>query len=153
MKTFLYRMCQCTWGCIQTLIGGVMFLIYRKNRHYSYHGAIVTEWERQDSVSLGMFLFVAKDPSYARRYRNKKVRRKMTDRLLVHEYGHTVQSLMLGPLYPFVISIPSALWGYLPVCVKRRRRKKILYFSFFTERWADALGEWVTGHPAMRDIF
>ena len=51
-----------------------------------------------------------------------------------HEYGHTIQSLYLGPLYLFVIGIPSlihAIWW---------KPEKGSYYKFFTERSADRIG-------------
>lgn len=52
-----------------------------------------------------------------------------------HERGHHLQSMILGPLYLFVIGIPSLLWAawWNP---KRSRD----YYWFYTERWADRLG-------------
>ena len=52
-----------------------------------------------------------------------------------HEYGHTRQSLYLGPLYLFVIGIPSILWA-----ATYKLFKKDYYTSFYTEIWADKLG-------------
>lgn len=52
-----------------------------------------------------------------------------------HEYGHFVQSKILGPLYMFVIAIPSMVWN---ACFKSyRRRKNISYYEFYTEKWAN----------------
>lgn len=66
-----------------------------------------------------------------------------------HEYGHTIQSLILGPLYLIIIGIPSTLWGFLPCCNVKRKAKSISYFSFFTEKWANFFGEQVTGQRSM----
>ena len=52
-----------------------------------------------------------------------------------HEYGHTRQSLYLGPLYLLVIGIPSLLWAWW-----HRTHKRVSYYSFYTEKWADRLG-------------
>ena len=72
--------------------------------------------------------------------------------LFVHEYGHTVQSLILGPLYLIVIGMPSTLWGFLPNLHKKRKDEQISYFSFFTEGWANRLGEKVTGEKSMGNL-
>lgn len=55
----------------------------------------------------------------------------------LHEYGHTRQSKMFGPLYLFVIGIPSAIWA---VCWGAKKNNPQPYESFYTERWADELG-------------
>ena len=52
-----------------------------------------------------------------------------------HEWGHSRQSLMLGPLYLIVIGIPSALWGWWWT-----PRRGVSYYWFFTESWANRLG-------------
>ena len=52
-----------------------------------------------------------------------------------HEYGHTRQSLYLGPFYLFVVGIPSLLWAWY-----WNPSRGGSYYSFFTEKWADKLG-------------
>lgn len=149
MKTFLYRLCQCTWGLPQTLFGAVVFLICRKHKHYTYRGAVITEWNMPTSLSVGMFIFITARPGSCRRGGRRYGQREVYRRLLVHEYGHTIQSLMLGPLYLPLVALPSALWCNLPPCKKYRRRSGVSYYTFFTESWADRLGERVTEEPSM----
>lgn len=52
-----------------------------------------------------------------------------------HEYGHTRQSLYLGPLYLIIIGLPSLLWA-----VWWDKKRGIPYSAFFIEKWADKLG-------------
>lgn len=56
--------------------------------------------------------------------------------LIAHEYGHYIQSQILGPLYLLVIGLPSAIWGLL-----YRESWKKDYYWFYTERWANKLGK------------
>jgi len=123
MKRVLFVLWQCTWGILQTLCGLVVFLWHIGEKHYWYHNAICTEWNRNTGVSLGLFIFV---------WPNDK-------KCVMHEYGHSIQSLFLGPLYLLVIGIPSFVWcnfmgGY-------RRRHRLMYSEFYPERSADYLGE------------
>lgn len=134
MKAVFCIFWQCTWGFLQTLLGFAVFLAHLGKKHTWYHGAVVTEWDNKGSVSLGLFMFVSGA--------------EMSERLLIHEYGHAIQSLCLGPLYLPVIGLPSLLWSRLPACSKRRREKQISYYSFFTEKWADRWGERVVGKKA-----
>lgn len=150
--TILYRIIQCTWGLLQTLLGAVVFLTNRNAPHFSYHGAIVTRWNKPSSVSLGLFVFVTAEPYFYPKLSGQYTKDELNRRLLVHEYGHTVQSLILGPLYLIAMGIPSTLWGFLPACAKRRRDRQLSYFSFFTERWANRLGEAVTGERSMEQL-
>ena len=61
-----------------------------------------------------------------------------TSRLKSHERGHSRQSRMLGPFYLIVIGITSFIWA---TCFKGyRKRYKVSYYDFYTEKWADNLG-------------
>lgn len=152
MKKAIYILIQCTWGFLQTVLGLFVFLAHRKDRHYFHHGAVITEWEAPSSVSLGMFVFVTKKPYFYEKLKDEYTMDELSRRLLVHEYGHTVQSLILGPLYLIVMGIPSTLWGFLPSCAKKRKEENVSYFSFFTERWANSLGEWWLKEKSMEQL-
>lgn len=52
-----------------------------------------------------------------------------------HEYGHARQSLYLGPLYLLIIGIPSILWAAF-----YNGTAYGYYTGFYTESWADKLG-------------
>lgn len=99
-----------------------------------------------------MFVFVTEEPFFYEKLKNDHTKEELSRRLLVHEYGHTIQSLILGPLYLIVIGIPSTLWGFLPYCNKKREKEKLSYFSFYTESWANDLGEKVTGEKSMENL-
>ena len=145
IKYLPYIILQWTWGIIQTLAGLVMFLISMREKHVFYKGAIATFWKRPYGVSLGMFVFI---PPKARFYNADKYHfseDEIRGRLLVHEYGHTYQSLLSGPLYFVIVGIPSVIWGM----VKKPGQS---YFSFYAEKWANHLGEKFTGCKSMEMI-
>lgn len=150
MRKLLYIIIQCTWGILQTLLGFFVFLLNIKNRHFFYHGAIVTERNVPSSVSLGMFVFTTTDPMKDKRTENRIPDEELSQRLLVHEYGHTIQSLIFGPLYLIVMGIPSTLWGFLPY-FQHKRDNGVSYFSFFTERFANFLGEKITKEKSIEN--
>ena len=52
-----------------------------------------------------------------------------------HERGHSIQSMILGPLYLVVIGIPSLLWA-----AWWNPKRSMDYYWFYTEKWADKLG-------------
>ncbi len=58
-------------------------------------------------------------------------------RLVQHEYGHCLQSRMLGWLYLIVVGIPS---GTLNLLARRIPYFSRNYYNFFPEAWADKLG-------------
>lgn len=133
---FLVGIIQCTWGFPQSLIGFLLFVFNIRKEHYWYRNCLVTLWDSDDSCSLGLFVFLSR---YA--YDSDDVR--------WHEYGHCIQSLILGPLYLPVIGIPSLLWCNMPSLQKRRLRKNVSYYSFFPEKWANRLAE---HHVEKRDL-
>lgn len=64
-----------------------------------------------------------------------------------HEYGHTRQSLYLGPLYLILIGLPSITWNIIDRILTRTVKSwtysksyKIYYYYMPWERWADILG-------------
>lgn len=145
-KALFCILAHCTWGLLQTAVGAVIFLRYRTRKHFVYRGALVTEYPLFSSLSLGPFIFLTDRPP---RDRSGHIPDgEIPRRLLVHEYGHTVQSLLLGPLYLPLIGLPSALWNHLPPC-QRKWRGGVSYFSFFTEKTANCLGEAFTGEKSM----
>ena len=121
------------WGFPQMLAGLVVTAVVR-GKCRRFRGAWVVSWRQRAGLSLGLFVFVP--------YGSPR-------RLLVHEYGHCVQSLILGPLYLPVVVLPSLVWAGLPALGMWRRRRRISYYALPTERWANALGEWVCGEPSM----
>lgn len=57
-----------------------------------------------------------------------------------HEYGHFIQSAMLGPLYLILIGMPSITWNVIQYLYCRVTGKGLDYYGFYTERWADKIG-------------
>ena len=117
-----------TWELPQTLLG-ICYYLYLKlcgrliSKHSFKAQTVEVVYEGSYGVSLGKYLFCG-NLNY------------LPNRVL-HEYGHSRQSLILGPFYLIVIGIPAYAWN-------RMKRlgwfKSIDYYSFYTERWADSLG-------------
>ena len=136
MKRILVMLLQCTWGIMQTLMGAVVFLRLIRCPHRIYRGCIDTRWNLRGGMSLGLFIFTPREETE----RAQKVR--------VHEYGHCIQSAVLGPLY-LIVALISVMWANLACFRKLRREKKIPYTACFVESWASKWGEWVTGEEAI----
>ena len=69
-----------------------------------------------------------------------------------HEYGHTLQSRILGPLFPLSVGIASPLFNLKGRKLKKQgwswKKRVTWYYSRWCERWADILGkvnrqEWI----------
>ena len=136
MKRILVMVLQCTWGLAQTILGAFVFLKLLSCPHRIYRGSIDTRWEKRGGMSLGLFIFTPQEESE----RAQKVR--------VHEYGHCIQSIVLGPLY-LIVGLISVTWANFPYFRKLRKEKNIPYTSCFVESWASKWGEWVTGEDAI----
>ena len=137
MKKFLYFLVQCTWGLGQTIIGFVYFLANIRCPHKMYRCAIETRWNWHGGLSLGPFIFTpATDGDFY-------------DGVCVHEYGHTFQSLLLGPLYA-IVGVISCTWGSLiHPWLQKRKNGTVPYTACFVEYWASAWGEKITGGKAV----
>ena len=129
MRRFFYWLIQCTWGFLQTLAGAAVYAVHAGCRRTWFRCARVTFWHLDSGLSLGGFLFLPES----------------RPELLVHEYGHTVQSLLLGPLFLPVVGLPSIFWAGLPSMVRLRRERHISYYAKFPEHWANRLGARMTG--------
>lgn len=129
---FLFYLVQFTWGLPVNLVGGLMFLIlwaFRHYRHEKFQNAFITyiPWN-QGGLSMGLFIFMAEGRE-----------EKWTRNTRIHEYGHTIQCLLLGVFYYVVIAIPSAVWcncfaGY-------RKKNNVSYYKLYCESWANKWGQ------------
>ena len=134
IKRVLYVLLQWTFGLPQNIAGAAVYLFltvfrkYSRENRFRYRNALGIRWKNYGSMGLGMFIFLGRMPAHAERY------------ILTHEYGHTLQSLMLGPLYPLAVSLPSLIWAGLPLFEKMRREKRIPYSRLYCEGWADRIG-------------
>jgi len=123
------------WELPQNLLGMIVLAVMKSNKkivHVELNGHRYLIETPKTGVSLGWFIFWT--PS-GNRYSH------LTNDCLMHEYGHTLQSVMLGPFYLIVVGVPSLMrvaysrWYY-----KKRGKKWKNYFNGFPENWADKLG-------------
>jgi hypothetical protein len=97
-------------------------------------------WERERvmvrsrgrAVSLGLFVFWCERSN---RWHD------LDERNRDHEYGHSIQSRMLGPLYLPVVGVPSSARAAYAFAYREVTGEKWAgYYEGFPERWADRLG-------------
>ena len=103
------------WQILQNLVAlammpflGKMTLMYKKRYCWSFYCT-----NMRGSISLGNFIFLG----------------SKSDTTAGHELGHVVDSHWMGPLYLFIIGIPSILWA--------AKFKTGNYYKFYTERRAN----------------
>lgn len=133
IKDFAFYLIQWTWGLPVNLVGGIVFLIYtkikgRRWQKFGYSRIVYLPWN-SGGLSLGLFIFM----------KDNHKSEKWTYNTRIHEYGHTWQCLLLGPIYYIVIALPSAIWcnffeGY-------RKKNNVSYYWLYCENWANAWGQ------------
>ena len=128
LRLTLFYFIQLTWGVIQNVLGFLIWLYVLltgpKEKRRFFHGALLTRWNLPSSMSMGIFLFMGTDDMH----------------VVVHEYGHTIQSMILGPFYLPLIGLPSLIWANSKRLGRYRRRTHTSYYQFYPERWADRIG-------------
>jgi hypothetical protein len=110
------------WQLPQILIGWVLLLFYRPSSHKDYWAGVrvYLSPKMRGGISLGSVVILGENPS---------------DKTLVHELGHCIQSRRLGWLYLIVIGLPSILWAATHKWLAPNKS----YYWFYTEKWADKI--------------
>ena len=115
------------WQLPQTIVGLIYLACLKASIIDSTKREYATIYKVENihySISLSPFIFCSVSG-----YGNDKTKD--------HEYGHVKQSLILGPLYLIVIGLPSLIWAAV---YQYNSQDPNGYFRFYTEKWADKLG-------------
>lgn len=137
VKDFFFYVIQWTWGLPVNIVGGIAYLICTKvlkyrHQKFGYANIVYMPWNA-GGLSMGLFIFV-KDRGDEPNPWSYNTR--------IHEYGHTWQCLLLGPLYYIVIALPSVIWCN---CFQWYREKyKVSYYWLYCEAWANSWGQKAT---------
>ena len=97
MSKLKFYLLSFTWGLPMNIIGGLVALVLilcgkrPKRWNHCFYFEVGEDW---GGVELGIFFITNKNPS-------KHIKN--------HEFGHGIQNCWWGPLFPFVIAIPSAI--------------------------------------------
>lgn len=131
-----YHTLQWTWGIIMNIIG---FVVYEfcvkvlKYDHYDYHGAkcAIVPNNNGFGLSLGMYI----------------IRTQNAEAVMFHEFGHSIQNIFFGPLFPFLVAIPSAIrFWYRRSQTAQGIKLETGYYDIWFERQATNLGEIALNH-------
>ena len=91
----LYYFIQWTWGILVNIIGlnVAIFMLITGHKPHMHGPAIYFRLKKMDGFgfSLGMFFVIG----------------KTADDVKDHEFGHTIQNLVYGPIALFIVYIPS----------------------------------------------
>ena len=113
------------WELPQCLLGFILTKIYKVTYKDSLNQVKIYSGKFPGGISLGLYILLSESNF------------KYLPDTIKHEYGHTRQSLYLGPLYLIIIGIPSIIWAW---CYTYNRMNPNGYYKFYTEKWADKLG-------------
>lgn len=107
------------WQLPQNILG-LVFLLFIKGEEKHRLGSIRFYYSANfnGGISLGNYIIVC----------------SKNDKSIRHEYGHCIQSRILGWLYLLVVGIPSIVHAWLCECESHS------YYDIWTEKWADKLG-------------
>lgn len=126
----LFYFIQFTWGIVMNLIGVIVYLILSfKHPKFKFGNSLgVVVGENWGGLSLGIFIFCGKN--------------NITHHLKCHESGHGIQNLFMGPLFPFLVGIPSVIryWYRELKYYRKGRSPKTFYDSIWFEGQATKLG-------------
>ena len=118
------------WCLPQSLLGLILYVFYvlRKKtgsmKKYKLVKIIFVFSGIFSGASLGAFILLNEN------FEND-------EKTIKHEYGHTVQGFILGPLYLVIIGLPSFcrnIWWRI------KKLSAIDYYRGYPENWADKLG-------------
>ncbi len=128
-QKWLYYILMFTWGFTTSFIGllTTLCLLISGQKPYAMHGIwkfeVVESW---GGASLGcMFI---RDTTSA-------------DSVDRHEVGHTYQNCILGPLFPFIVAIPSAIRWHIYNHKKKKGEYVKPYDSIWFEGSATDIGD------------
>ena len=134
---WLYYLLACTWGIIMTFLGllisgvlGIASLFTKKIKFEKYHWIYGIKVGPDYWGGLEMGLMFLRDHKSDDRYIN------------CHEFGHTIQNCILGPLFPFVVGIPSAVRYWIQEFRRRKEKLNPPYDGFWAEDAATQCGQY-----------
>lgn len=126
---FLFYFLNFTWGIVMNVIGSLcacVMLVLKKKPTY-HAGTIVFRIGRGwGGFNAGIFSFVSENAGY---------------HTLNHEFGHAVQNGLFGPLFIFLVMIPSVTrYHYRNWCEKHGRPLTTKYDDIWFEGQATEWG-------------
>lgn len=112
------------WQFPQHIVGLLILLFIKGESKHRFDGITYYYYDPfPGGISLGNYMILGDKWSQS----------------IKHEYGHTLQSRILGPLYLPTVGLCSITWAGLYGSVIKETHNG--YYKFWTEKWADKLGK------------
>lgn len=131
MSKRLFYLLTFTWGLLMTLIGGIVALVLTVVGHKSY-GKYGCCWvfemgHNWGGLSLGPVIITSHPHD---------------SDLMKHEHGHAIQNCLFGPLFPFIVGIPSVIryWYRELKYLRKGKTPPTLYDDIWFEGGATRIG-------------
>ena len=118
------------WQLPQNILGLIMLLFmkpYISKEKYKGITYVVSK-KMTGGISLGNYVILSNS------HKDKEIDHKTWN----HEWGHTRDSRIFGPLYLIIIGLPSLIWASLYGKVIPQTHNG--YYKFYTEKRADRVG-------------
>ena len=138
---WLYYVLACTWGIIMTIVG--MFMTIGL--------AIAKIFSKKIKFEKFYWVYCIKaGPKYWGGFETGLMfvrdRGSWDEDINHHEFGHTFQSCLLGPLMPFIVSIPSAIRYWYREFRYKKGKGLSAYDSIWFEDSASQCGKYVVDY-------
>jgi hypothetical protein len=122
LKRILFYILSFTWGGIMSVIGLLVLLVTLPFGKFGiYHGRIYKRIGKNwGGVELGCFFLCDENAG---------------EHTMAHECGHGLQNCIWGPLFPFVIAIPSAVRYWYREFLRRHNKEKYYLLPDYDAIW------------------
>ena len=130
---WFYYLISCTWGILMTLFGALVTAglgiakLFNKKIKFEKYGPIYAIKVAQRWGGMEAGLMFVRDTTSAKTVNS-------------HELGHTFQNVLLGPLFVFVVAIPSAIRWWIRRLQPTKEHPA--YDSVWFEDAATQCGKW-----------
>ena len=138
---WLYYLLACTWGIIMTFVGvfvticlGIARIFSKKIKFEKYLWIYDVKVGPDYWGGFETGLMFVRDQKSWDAYINP------------HEFGHTFQSCLLGPLMPFIVSLPSAARYWYQTIREAKGKDNKEYDAIWFEDSATQCGEYVANY-------
>lgn len=145
LNKFWYYFLNYTWGLPLTIAGWFVALALlitgHKPKRYGPCVVFTAGGDDWGGFSIGTIIVIDKEEWD---HLNRLDDLEWHTNILDHEFGHSIQNALLGPLMPFLVSIPSTV-RYWWVTLKTKKDGHVPdgfdYYSIWFERTASLWGE------------
>lgn len=129
-RRILFYILSFTWGIVMSTIGllVILFSLFFK-RVRVYHGRLYAVWGKGwGGMALGCFFVCSTSCG---------------EDTFAHECGHGLQNCIWGPLFPFIIGVPSMIrYWYREIKSRKERHIKLppydsIWFEGQATRWGE----------------